>query len=311
MNPPLIPEVVVVAPPVEIAVELPTASNWLGDFMMLTKARLSSLVLVTTFVGFCMGSRGAIDWFLLFRVLFGTAFVAASAAVLNQVIERRVDRLMARTKHRPLPAGRMKTSTALGLGSLLAVAGFIYLLNRVNPLVATLAALTLVVYLLFYTPLKRRTAWCVTVGAISGAIPPMIGWSAARPSLDAGAWILFSVLFFWQMPHFLSIAWMYRDEYAQAGFVMVRRNDIGGQKTARESLLFTLALTLVTVLPVAWKMASPAYLAGALLCNALLLGCAAQFLIHRNRDCARRLFFASILYLPLLLGLMVLTKAAA
>lgn len=308
------PEAVAVAAPIALAVELPevaAASTWFGDFMMLTKARLSTLVLVTTFVGFCMGSAGGIDWFLLFRVLFGTAFVAASASVLNQVIERRVDRLMARTKNRPLAAGRMKTSTALGLGVLLGVAGFIYLLNRVNFLAAVLAALTLGVYLLLYTPLKRRTAWCVCVGAVSGAIPPMIGWAAARPSLDAGAWILFGVLFCWQMPHFLSIAWMYRDEYAQAGFVMIRRNDIGGQKVARESLLFTLLLAVITALPVFWKIATPAYLVGAILCDALLLVCAARFLVHRDRDCARRLFFASILFLPLLLGLMVLTRAAA
>lgn len=299
----------VAAPPVELPVEpVEVSPGWFGDLMMITKARLSLLVLVTTSVGFGLASGPSIDWFLLFRVLFGTALVAASAAVLNQFIERRVDRLMNRTRHRPLPAGRMRSGTALGLGVLLAVAGSIYLLNRVNPLAAALAGLTLVVYLLFYTPLKRRSAWCVSVGAVSGAIPPMIGWAAARPSLDAGAWILFGVLFFWQMPHFLAIAWMYRDEYAQAGFFMLRPHDLGGLKTARESLLAAFALAAVSFLPVALGLAGLFYLAGAAIFNLLLIICAVQFLIHRSRASARRLFFASILYLPILLGLMVLNR---
>ena len=305
------PELAASVPPAAATFETEIAPpGILGDLVALTKARLSTLVLVTTFVGFCMGSGETTDWFLLFRALFGTALVAASAAVLNQVMERKVDRLMQRTKARPLPAGRMKTGTALGLGVLLAVAGFIYLLNRVNPLSATLAAATLGVYLLLYTPSKRRTAWCVTVGAISGGIPPLIGWAAATGSLAPAAWILFGVLFLWQMPHFLAIAWMYRDEYAQAGFIMLRRNDIGGVKTARESLLFSVGLTLVTLIPVFCKMATAFYFFGAFVCNGLLLFCAVQFLIHRNRPSARRLFFASIIYLPVLLGLMVMTKAA-
>ena len=297
--------------PEDAALPIPAihAPGMAGDLMMLAKARLSTLVLVTTSVGFCMGSVGDFDWFLLLRVLFGTAMVAGSAAVLNQFIERKVDRLMDRTKDRPLPAGRMQPTTALGLGVLLAVAGFIYLMDRVNTPAALLAAATLAVYLLFYTPLKRRTSFCVTVGAISGGLPPMIGWAAARGSVDAGAWILFGVLFFWQMPHFLAIAWMYRDEYAQAGFVMLSRCDIDGLCTARKSLLSTIALTLVTLLPISLKMVTPWYLAGALVCDAALLFCAVLFLLHRDRPSARRLFFASISYLPLLLGLMVFAKA--
>ncbi len=298
-------EVATPALPIETEIAAP---SYVSDLMMLTKARLSMLVLVTTFVGFCMASPEAIDWFLLFRALFGTALIAASAAVLNQFIERKVDRLMDRTKHRPLPAGRMRPSTALGLGVLLAVAGFIYMLNRVNTPAALLAAATLAVYLAFYTPLKRRSSICVSVGAISGAIPPMIGWAAARPSVDAGAWILFAVLFFWQMPHFLAIAWMYRDEYAQAGFVMLRPRDIGGLCTARKSLLSSIALTIVTIIPICLKMVAPWYLLGAIVCNAVLVTCAVQFLVSRDRSSARRLFFASIFYLPLLLGLMVFAK---
>lgn len=307
MNP--LTDEVAAAPVLPVIDDELEASGLFGDVMTLTKARLSTLVLVTTTVGFFMGSGASVDWFLLFRVLFGTALVAASAAVLNQFIERKVDRLMRRTKSRPLPAGRMNPMTALAFGVLLGVAGLIYMMNRVNMLAAGLAALTLVIYLFAYTPMKRRTPFCVTLGAISGAIPPMIGWVAARPSLDAGAWILFGVQFFWQTPHFLAIAWMYRDEYAQAGFVMLRRNDIGGLCTARESLLCSIALAIVTLLPFFLKMVTPLYLAGALVCNGLFIACAIQFLIHRSRPSARRLFFASILYLPVLLGLMVFTRA--
>jgi protoheme IX farnesyltransferase len=189
------------------------------------------------------------------------------------------------------------------------VAGMIYLACAVNLFAASLALVTWVIYLFLYTPLKRRTCFCITVGAVSGAIPPMIGWVAAKPSLDAGAWILFGVLFLWQMPHFMAIAWMYRDEYAQAGFVMLRRNDIGGFSTAIESLIYAIALFVITLLPAILKMSGPVYLVGALLFNAGMLVCAIQFLVIRDRSSARRLFFASIIYLPFLLGLLVFTKA--
>ncbi len=241
---------------------------------MLTKARLTTLVLMTTAFGFAFGSGRGIDWFLFFRVMFGTAFVAASASVLNQFFERNVDRLMARTRDRPLPAGRMQPGTALGLGVLLGVAGLIYLFNRVSPLCAGLAGGTLAIYVAAYTPLKRKSPWCVTIGAISGAIPPVVGWAASTGSLGAGAWILFGILFFWQMPHFLALAWMYRDEYAQAGFFMLRRGDIAGIKAATESLLCAVALTVVTLLPASLGMAHPIFIAAALWCDGWLLACA-------------------------------------
>ena len=284
------------------------APKFASDIAVLTKARLSSLVLITTFVGFCMASRQGIDWLTLLHTLLGTALVAGSAAVLNQLMETNVDRLMERTKDRPLPSGRMSGVSALRIGILMAVAGFLYLALAVNLLSAYLAAATLFIYLALYTPLKRKTSFCIIVGAVSGAIPPLIGWTAARASFGAGSWILFGVLFLWQIPHFLAIAWMYRDEYAQAGFVMLRRNDICGVKTATEGLLFTLGLIGVTLVPVLLGLATPIYLAGALVFDALLLGCSAQFLFQRTRASARRLFFATILYLPCLLGLMVFTK---
>jgi len=295
------------APPIAVVAE-PQTYTLLNDLVMLTKARLTTLVLMTTAFGFAFGSGRGMDWFLFFRVMFGTAFVAASASVLNQFIERKVDRLMGRTKDRPLPAGRMYPGTALGLGVLLGVAGLIYLQNRVSPLCAGLAGGTLATYVGLYTPLKRKSAWCVTLGAISGAIPPVIGWAAATGSLGRGAWILFGILFFWQMPHFLSLAWMYRDEYAQAGFCMLRRGDVAGIKAATESVLCAVALTAVTVLPAFLGMAHPIYAAAALGCDGWLLVCAVQFLLDRHRASARRLFLASILYLPLVMALLVVCR---
>lgn len=283
----------------------------MGDLMVLTKARLSLLVIITTFVGFCMASGPSMNWLLLVNAVAGTTLVAFAAAVLNQYIESNVDRLMERTRHRPLPGGRMKHGHALALGILLGAAGEIWLWFTVNPMSALLAAATIITYIAFYTPLKRRTSFCTIVGAISGAIPPMIGWVTVRPSFDLGAWILFGILFTWQMPHFLAIAWMYRDEYAQAGFVMIRSDDLSGCATAMQSMLYTLGLAAITTIPFFAGSNSGVYLVGALLLDAVMLYCAGQFLLLRTRPSARRLFFASIIFLPLILGLMVLTKTGA
>ena len=281
----------------------------LTDLMTLTKARLSLLVIVTTFVGFCMASDGSPDWLRLFHAVGGTALVAAAAGVLNQRIETNVDRLMERTRNRPLPAGRMKPATALVLGLALGIAGTAWLWLTTNALAASLAAATIVIYIAFYTPLKRRTSLCTIVGAVSGAIPPVIGWTAVRPSFDLGAWVLFGILFTWQMPHFLAIAWMYRDEYAQAGFVMIRRDDLTGSHTATQSLLYTLALLVITALPFFAGLNSSLYLVLALLLDAVMLVCDLRFLFERSRSTARTLFFASIFFLPLILGLMIFTKS--
>jgi len=298
----------ILAPPIEAVRRQPAEQGIAGDLAMLTKSRLTTLVLITTFVGFCMASGQRIEWLLLFNTLLGTALVAGSAAVLNQFIERNVDRLMARTRVRPLPSGRMTPAAALRIGLGMGAAGVLYLAVTVNLFATVLAAVTLAIYLLLYTPMKSRTSFCITVGAVAGAIPPVIGWVAARPSLGPGAWILFGILFLWQIPHFMAIAWMYRDEYAQAGFVMLRRNDIGGFATAVESLCYSAALAAVTLLPPALGMTSLVYLPGALLFNGLMFACAVHFLLRRDRVSARRLFFASILYLPFVLGLLVFTR---
>ena len=281
----------------------------LTDLMTLTKARLSLLVIITTFVGFCMASGAHLDWLQLFHAVGGTTLAAAAAAVLNQRIETKVDRLMERTRHRPLPAGRMQPATALVLGIALGTAGTVWLWFTTTAMAAYLAAATILIYIAFYTPLKRRTSLCTIVGAVSGAIPPVIGWTAVRPSFDLGAWVLFGILFTWQMPHFLAIAWMYRDEYSQAGFVMVRRDDLTGTHTAGQSLLYTLALLVITAVPFFANLNSSLYLVFALLLDSVMLICALRFLFDRTRPIARQLFFASIFYLPLILGLMIFTKA--
>jgi protoheme IX farnesyltransferase len=278
------------------------------DIMALTKARLSLLVIITTFVGFCMASGERLDWWLLLHAVGGTTLAAAAAAVLNQFIEVKVDRLMERTRHRPLPAGRWKPKHALALGIGTGVVGVTWLALAVNGLSATLAAATILIYIAAYTPLKRRTSLCTIVGAVSGAIPPVIGWTAVQPSFGLEAWVLFGILFTWQMPHFLAIAWMYRDEYAQAGFVMLRRDDLSGCATAMQSLLYTGVLIVCTLIPFYAGINSSIYLGGALALDGIMLLFAVQFLIERDRASARRLFFASIFFLPLILGLMVFTK---
>jgi protoheme IX farnesyltransferase len=284
-----------------------------NDLLTLTKARLSLLVVMTTFVGFCAASGPHLDWVLLVHTIGGTTLAAAAAAALNQWMESHVDRLMERTRHRPLPAARMKPHQALSFGVLLGTTGVGWLAFTAGMVSAALAAATILIYLLLYTPLKRRTAWCTIIGAISGAIPPVIGWTAAQPShngfgLGAGAWILFGILFTWQMPHFLAIAWMYRDEYAQAGFVMLKRADRSGSTTALISFVFTLALCVVALIPSMIGMASPVYGAVAAVLNLGMLWCAGRFVVDRSRNTARTLFFASILFLPLLLGTLVFTK---
>lgn len=298
----------------EIAVPLEVESDLaepglLSDLVTLTKARLSLLVIITAFIGFLLASTGPLDWLHLLNATLGTALAAAGAGALNQWMEVRVDRLMDRTRNRPLPSGRMRPVTALLLGLGLSIGGTAWLAWTCNAMAAYLAAATVVIYIAFYTPLKRKTSFCTIVGAVSGAIPPMIGWTAARPSLDLGAWVLFGILFTWQMPHFLALAWMYRDEYAQAGFVMLRRDDVTGSSTAFESLMFTTALVAITFIPFWSGMLTDSYLAGALLLDAAIFGCALRFLVERSRNSARALFFASIIFLPLILGLMVITKA--
>jgi protoheme IX farnesyltransferase len=274
----------------------------------LFKMRLTTLVLLTTLVGFYLGSRGPVSWALMFHTLFGTALLAGGAAALNQWLECEHDAKMRRTQDRPLPSGRLTADAVLMIGGSCGVLGLIYLALTVNLLTAVLGAVTICSYLFVYTPLKRITTLNTVIGAIPGALPPLMGWTAARGEISGEGWSLFAILCFWQLPHFLAIAWMYRDQYAKAGFVMLPVVDPTGERTGRQALSHTLGLLPVSLCPFLFKMVGPVYLAGALLLGMAFLWCAFQFSRQLTLQRARLLFFASIIYLPSLLGLMVIDK---
>jgi protoheme IX farnesyltransferase len=280
-----------------------------SDFAQLVKARLTLLVLFTTAVGFYLAADRPINYIALFHAVFGTALAAASAAALNQWWERRADALMCRTKSRPIPAGRMRARDAFLIGVVLAVAGITYLTVSCNVLAAFLAALTIVLYIFAYTPLKKISTSNTLVGAIPGGIPPMIGWAAARGELDAGAWSLFAILFFWQMPHFFALAWMYRADYARAGFEMISSDDESGARSSSQSVLFCLLLLIVASVPAYIGVTNIWFVPISLLLGGLFMIAAMHFHKHRTVRAARWLFLASITYLPLLLLASVLTKA--
>lgn len=279
----------------------------LGDVMTLVKARLSLLVLITTLVGFLLGWQGPLDWVLLSATLIGTALCAGGAAALNQWWERDLDALMKRTRSRPLPGRRMQPFDALLFGLFFSVTGVVILGLFANPRAAFLAFATIAIYILVYTPMKRRSSLNTLVGAVPGALPPLIGWVAARGHYDLEGCLLFAVLWFWQMPHFLAIAWMYREDYANAGCVMISGDDPEGEVTSRQALLYSLCLLIVTLLPGLIGFNSPLYFFVALVLGTAFCGFAMNFMLHRDNSAARRLFFCSILYLPLLLGVLVAT----
>jgi len=287
----------------------PSRNRLVADLAELVKARLTLLVLVTTAVGFYLGSESPIDYVALFHVVFGTAAAAAGAAALNQWWERRADALMRRTRTRPIPAGRMRPPQALALGVVLSIFGVGYLAIVCNGLSAALAAITIAIYIFAYTPLKRASTANTAVGAIPGAIPPMIGWAAARGSIGAGAWSLFAIVFLWQLPHFFAIAWMYRDDYSRAGFRMISTDDRSGERSASQSVFFCILLLVIAGLPAFLGIASFVYLAIELLLGGLFIAVAMRFLRMRTPSAARSLFIASIVYLPVLLGMLVLTKS--
>lgn len=274
----------------------------------LFKMRLTALVLLTTLVGFYLGTRGPVAWGLMLSAMGGTALLAAGASALNQLLEREHDAKMRRTQDRPLPSGRLTPVAGLVIGGVCAAAGMVWLALAVSLLTALLGAITLASYVLIYTPLKRVTTLNTAIGAIPGALPPLMGWTAARGDISAEGWSLFAILCFWQLPHFLAIAWMYRDEYARAGFVMLPVVDAGGERTGRHAFCHTLGLLTVSLAPFVFKLVGPVYLAGAVVLGAVFAWCAWQFQLQRTEARARRLFYASIFYLPLLLTLMVVDK---
>jgi len=294
------------------AVETPSVAaprhGFVSDLAELVKARLTLLVLLTTAVGFYLGADPPVDYMALFHTVFGTAAAAAGAAALNQWWERRVDALMRRTKTRPIPAGRMAPVQALVLGAALSLFGVVYLAFVCNALSAALTALTIVIYIFAYTPLKRSSTANTAVGAIPGAIPPMIGWAAARGDIGAGAWGLFAIVFLWQMPHFFAIAWMCREDYSRAGFRMISNEDSTGERSASQSVFFCILLLVFAGLPAFVGIVSYVYQAIELVLGGLLVAVAMRFLRLRTESAARLLFIASIVYLPLLLTALVITK---
>jgi protoheme IX farnesyltransferase len=279
-------------------------SRW-SDFGQLTKPRMNVLVVATTLVGYYIGSRGHVDWLVLLDTLIGTTLTAAAASVLNQYAEGEYDALMKRTRNRPLPAGRVHPLEALYFGIAMAIVGMFYLVTFVNVLTAALGGATLLAYVLIYTPLKRSSTLNTVVGAVPGAIPPVMGFTAAQHSLSPEALAVFAILFLWQMPHFLAIAVLYRDDYAAAGFRMLPVVDRELRVTGEQIVLYTLTLILASLVPVYLGMSGVAYLAAALLLGVGFLGFGVACAAQKTRLSARRLFFASILYLPVLLGAMV------
>ena len=282
--------------------------NWPAVFADLIKARLTALVLLTTFVGFYLGERGAVNFLLMFHALLGTALVASGAAALNQLLEREYDAKMRRTASRPLPSGRLQPTTVAIFGGACSVVGLVYLAVLVNPLTSVVGAVTSISYLFIYTPLKRVTWLNTLVGAIPGALPPLMGWTASRNELSGEGWTLFAILAFWQIPHFMAIAWLYREEYAKAGFVMLPNVDADGSRTRQQPLGNTLALFAVSLCPFFLKMNGEIYLAFAVLLGAGYFWFALRFTRHLTAQRARQLFLASIIYLPLLLAALVGNK---
>ena len=282
--------------------------SWTAVLADLVKARLTLLVLLTTCVGFYLGERGAVDGLLMFHTLLGTALVAGGAAALNQLLEREHDAKMRRTASRPLPSGRMQPTTVAIFGGVCSVAGLVYLAVAVNLLTSVLGAVTSISYLFIYTPLKRVSWMNTLVGAIPGALPPLMGWTAARNELSGEGWALFAVLAFWQIPHFMAIAWLYREEYAKAGFVMLPNVDADGSRTAYYAVGNTLALFIAGICPFLLKMNGVIYLMAAMILGAAYFWTSVRFARQLDTRRARQLFIASIIYLPLLLLAMVCDK---
>jgi len=276
-----------------------------ADFVTLVKPRLNLLVLVTTAAGLYLASPDGVAMPVLLHTLMGTALIAGGAAALNQVWERDTDALMRRTRRRPVASGRLRASEGLWFGVGLSTGGLVELAMGVNLISAATAALTLGSYVLVYTPLKRRTSLATLVGAIPGALPPVIGWVAATGTLTLPALVLFGIVFFWQMPHFLAIAWLYRDEYAAAGIPLLPVVEPDGRRTGRQALLYGAALWPVSLMPALVGLAGGFYLVVATVLGLVLIGLSARFAQDRSLPSARRLFLFSITYLPLLWSALV------
>jgi protoheme IX farnesyltransferase len=278
------------------------------DYWTLTKPEVNFLVVASTFAGFYVAKQGPLHPGVLIHTLIGTVLVASGTATLNQFVERAGDAQMRRTGYRPLPSGRMAPWKALTFGLVISVVGALELWLKVNPLASVLAVSTLLSYLLIYTPLKKKTAFCTFLGAFPGAMPPLIGWAAVRGSVAPQAWLLFAIVFLWQFPHFLAIAWLYREDYQRAGLRMLPSRDTDGRFTGYEIVVLTIGLVAVTLLPVMMHFEGWIYCAGAVIGGAFFLKESMRMLTHRTKETSRRLLHASVMYLPVLFALMVIDK---
>jgi protoheme IX farnesyltransferase len=276
-----------------------------ADYVALTKPRVNLLVLVTTTIGFHLGNVGRTDLALLFHTVVGTFLVASGAAAFNQVLERDVDARMRRTMARPLPGGRVSARDAALFATALSIAGILELGFGANWLAATVALITLASYALVYTPLKRVTSLATIIGAVPGALPPVIGWAASRGSVGLEAWVLFAIVFVWQMPHVLAVSWLYREDYARGGIRVLPVEDPNGRSTAFQMVNYAAALVPVSLMPTVVGIAGRTYLAGAIILSIALLAMTIRFARNRTPESARRLFAASLVYLPVLWVLML------
>lgn len=276
-----------------------------GDYVALAKPRLNMLVVASSAAGYLMAGGDTTSLLVPALTVAGTGFVAGGASAINQIVERDRDGLMRRTRLRPLPDGRIAPADAAIYAGALSLGGLLILAIGVNPLAAGVALATLVSYAAIYTPLKHRTSFATVIGAIPGALPPVIGWAAATGALSRGAWVLFGILFLWQLPHFLAIAWMYREDYARGGFPMLPVIEPSGHSTARQAVIYTAALLPVALAPTLVGLTGAVYFAGALILTLLFLLMSLRFARTRAVADARRLFFSSIAYLPLIWILMI------
>ncbi|HSG40728.1 MAG TPA: heme o synthase [Thermoanaerobaculia bacterium] len=283
----------------------------LADFWEMTKPGITLMVVLTAGLGFLLAERSGFSFLLLVHTLLGTGLISAGASVLNHVLERDTDALMQRTANRPLPMGRTDPDMALLFGVVLGVCGILELALAVNLLTAFLGVVALAGYVFVYTPLKRRSSLATIIGAVPGAIPPMMGWSAVRNDLDLAAWVLFGILFFWQMPHFLAIAWLFREDYAKGGFPMLPVLDPEGTRTGRQAVLYGAALVPLSLMPSLLGLMGTIYFVGALAFGLVYLWFAFGFARTRSNPGARRLMLASLLYFPALLLIMLLDRVVS
>jgi protoheme IX farnesyltransferase len=291
----------------ELAVVRLSTRERLAAYLELTKPRITSLIVLTSAAGFCLASR-SVDYVALLSAMTGIALLSSGIATLNQYMERDLDGLMRRTADRPLPSGKLAPWEALWFGVGLTVLAEVYLGVLVNPLTALLGLFVIAGYLFGYTPLKTKTSLSTMVGAFPGAVPPLIGWTAVRGELSLDAWVLFAILFLWQFPHFLAIAWMYREDYGRAGILMLPVVEPEGRVTGQQIVAYTVMLLPVSLLPTALGISGRVYFYGAIVLGLLFLYSSIRAAFSQSRQQARRLLLASVLYLPLLFILMVLNR---